>query len=80
MSCKWYVYLAPSALAPLILMFTQHPELAATTKRWLIGRVAALIHDIKPAQQIIDEMVGDAAEILNHGGKMVQAASMKAKL
>lgn len=65
-------------MPPLTVL--QHPELAATTKRWLIGRVAALIHDVKPAKQIIDEMVGDAVQLLDNGGRMVGAGKQKAKL
>jgi len=42
-----------------------------------MGRVAALIDEVLPAQQIIDQMVSDAAKILEHGASLV---STKAKL
>jgi hypothetical protein len=45
-----------------------------------MGRVSALINDIKPAKEIVDEMVNDAAQILESGGKMVQSGHVKAKL
>lgn len=43
----------------------------------MIGKVAALINDVVPAQQIVDEMVSDAAKILQDGASLV---STKAKL
>lgn len=45
---------------------------------WLIGSVSALIKDVKPAQEIVDEMVKDAVERLNAGAALV--TSVKAKL
>jgi hypothetical protein len=68
----------PLLICPLIR--PQHPELAGTTQRWLIGRVAALINDVKPAKVIVDEMVRDAARLLEGGGKMVQVQGQRAKL
>jgi hypothetical protein len=56
----------------------KRPEISAKTRPWLIGRVAASIHDVKPAKQIVDEMVAEAAQILSNGAKMV--SSTKAKL
>jgi len=34
--------------------------------------VSALIHDILPAQQIVDNMVNEASEILQRGASLVQ--------
>ena len=45
----------------------KHPEKSLQGRAWLIGRVAALIHDILPAQQIIDNMVNEAAAMLRKG-------------
>lgn len=50
----------------------QHPEISASTRMWLMGSVAGLIHDIKPAQQIVDSMVAEAAALLDRGQKMTQ--------
>jgi len=50
----------------------QHPEISASTRMWLMGSVAGLIHDIKPAQQIVDSMVAEAAALLDRGRRMVQ--------
>lgn len=44
---------------------------------WLIGRVAALINDIPPAQQIVDDMVSGAIKILQQNASLV---SIKPKL
>jgi hypothetical protein len=40
-----------------------------------MGRVSALIHDIQPAQQIVDNMVNQAAELLKRGNSLVQASA-----
>jgi hypothetical protein len=37
-----------------------------------MGRVAALIHDILPAKQVIDSMVNNAAEIMTQNAALVQ--------
>lgn len=50
-----------------------------TARAWLIGRVSSMIHDIQPAQQIVDEMVNGAAALLQQGASMVQVKG-KAKL
>ncbi|KAI6149562.1 2-nitropropane dioxygenase [Pisolithus tinctorius] len=55
----------------------QHPEKSMETRPWLIGRVAALINDVPPAEQIVNDMVSDAAKILLHGASLV---TVKAKL
>jgi hypothetical protein len=56
----------------------QHPELSMSTRRWLMGRVAALIHDVLPAAQIVDAMVAEASSLLDSGRAMV--VSDRAKL
>ncbi|KAI6164548.1 2-nitropropane dioxygenase [Pisolithus thermaeus] len=55
----------------------QHPEKSLESRAWLIGRVAALIDDVLPAEQIVNDMVSDAAKILMHGASLV---TVKAKL
>jgi hypothetical protein len=50
----------------------KHPE-KFMESHWLMGRVSALIHDILPAQQIVDNMVEEAAELLQRGGSLVQS-------
>jgi len=55
----------------------QRPEKSLESRPWLIGRVAALINDVLPAQQIVEDMVSDAAKILLHGASLV---TVKARL
>ena len=50
----------------------KHPEKSIEGRAFLIGRVAALIHDVLPAKEIIDNMVDDAAEMLSRGGAVVK--------
>lgn len=43
----------------------KHPELSARTRPWLMGKVAARIDSVKPAKEIVDEIVQNAARSLN---------------
>ncbi|CDO70759.1 hypothetical protein BN946_scf184798.g74 [Trametes cinnabarina] len=42
----------------------KHPEKSMEGRMWLMGKVAGSIKDIKPAKEIVDEMVNTAAESL----------------
>jgi len=42
-----------------------HPEKSIIGIPWLMGRVAGSIHDIKPAKDIVDELVNTAAQSLS---------------
>ncbi|KAJ7504239.1 2-nitropropane dioxygenase [Mycena galericulata] len=53
-----------------------HPEKMAEGGRWPIGSVAALIHEVLPAKVIVDNMVEEAAAVLQHGGAMVTQAKL----
>ncbi|KIM90342.1 hypothetical protein PILCRDRAFT_812078 [Piloderma croceum F 1598] len=53
----------------------KHPEKSPEGRAWLMGRVSALIHDIQLAQEIVDNMVSQAAMLLQQGGSMVQHKS-----
>lgn len=57
----------------------KHPEKSLEGKSWLMGDVSALINDIKPAKQIIDDMVKEASQCLQHGNSLVSGQS-RAKL
>ncbi|KAG1795096.1 2-nitropropane dioxygenase [Suillus plorans] len=69
--------LTSKGIIPATWDIEQHPEKSLEARTFLIGRVAALINEVLPAQQIVDEMVSDAAKILQHGASLV---STKAKL
>jgi NAD(P)H-dependent flavin oxidoreductase YrpB (nitropropane dioxygenase family) len=55
----------------------KHPEMSLKAVTFMMGNVAALINDILPAQAIVDNMVNDAAKILQDRSKLV---SVRAKL
>ncbi|KAJ3555981.1 hypothetical protein NM688_g2279 [Phlebia brevispora] len=50
----------------------QHPEKSLQGRTFLIGRVAALIHEVLPAKTIIDNMVNDAAKIMTENAARVR--------
>lgn len=52
------------------------PEISLATRPWLSGSVAGMIKDIKPAQEIMDEMIGGAIEILTRNSKLVGGAKL----
>lgn len=53
-------------------------KMAKAPRPWLIGRVSALIHDVLPAKQIVDNMITEAVEIINRDASLV--SKPKAKL
>jgi NAD(P)H-dependent flavin oxidoreductase YrpB (nitropropane dioxygenase family) len=55
----------------------KHPEKSIQAVTFLMGDVAALIKDVLPARTIVDNMVNDAAKILQDRSKLV---SVKTKL
>ncbi|KAJ7075917.1 2-nitropropane dioxygenase [Mycena belliarum] len=46
----------------------KHPEKSIAGRAWLMGRVASLITEVLPAKVIVDDMVKDAAAMLQRGG------------
>lgn len=69
--------LASRGIIPVYEELKNHPEKHLETIAWLSGRVAAQIHDILPAKEIIDNMIRDASQILLNGASLVNT---KAKL
>ncbi|KAF9052713.1 2-nitropropane dioxygenase [Panaeolus papilionaceus] len=57
----------------------QHPERSVQGLSWLMGRVAGSINDIKPAKEIVDELVSTAAKTLN-AAVALQVPQARAKL
>ncbi|KAH9074713.1 2-nitropropane dioxygenase [Lactarius deliciosus] len=55
----------------------KHPEKSIQAVSFLLGNVAAVIDDILPAQTIVDNIVNEAAKILQDRSKLV---SVKARL
>lgn len=50
----------------------KYPNKSLEGRPWLMGRVSALIHDVPPAKVIVDDMVNDAARILQHNASLVK--------
>ncbi|EJD53270.1 2-nitropropane dioxygenase [Auricularia subglabra TFB-10046 SS5] len=50
---------------------SKNPELSTKARTFLMGSVAARINDIKPAKQIVDEIVSDAAASLQLATKFI---------
>lgn len=46
-------------------------ETLDNARPWLMGKVAAVVNDKKPAKDIVDEMVADAIEMLKKGEQML---------
>lgn len=69
--------LTSEGLIPHERELQKRPEISLQTRPWLTGAVAALIKEVLPAQQIVDNMVTEAAEILSRNASLVNA---KAKL
>ncbi|KAJ3966594.1 2-nitropropane dioxygenase [Lentinula raphanica] len=65
--------LTSKGIVPTDWDIEQRPELMKNpdNRPWLMGKVAALIHDILPAKTIIENMVNEAAELLEHGSSLV---------
>ncbi|KAF8238106.1 2-nitropropane dioxygenase [Tricholoma matsutake] len=50
----------------------KHPEKSIEGRPWLMGRVSALINKVLPAKVIVDNMVEEAARVLQLGGSLVK--------
>ncbi|KAF9266091.1 2-nitropropane dioxygenase [Marasmius fiardii PR-910] len=53
-----------------------HPEKSAESRGWLMGRVAAMIDEVLPAKAIVDNMVNEAAELLQSKATLVKRAKL----
>ncbi|KAF9269204.1 2-nitropropane dioxygenase [Marasmius fiardii PR-910] len=58
----------------------KHPEKSMEARPWLMGSVAAMINDVPPAKDIIDNMVNEAADLLQKGSQLVKIGPTKSKL
>ncbi|WVF66830.1 hypothetical protein IAT40_001572 [Kwoniella sp. CBS 6097] len=65
---------------PHELELEKHPEKSIEGRPWLMGDVSAMINEVKPAKDIIDEMVSDAKALLERGHGYVQSKPVRAKL
>jgi len=53
----------------------KRPEISAETRPWLMGRVSGLINEVLPAKKIVDDMVNDAANILQQNASLVKVSA-----
>lgn len=49
----------------------KHPEKSLEGRMWLMGKVAGAINDIKPAKEIVDELVNTAAKSLANANSFI---------
>ncbi len=61
---------------PWAIELEKNPKLMNEGRSFLMGDVAAMINDIKPAKQIVDEMVAEAVERLKAAGSLVNKAKL----
>ena len=71
--------LTSKGIVPHYHELEKHPEKSLEGRPWLMGSVSALINDVLPAQVIVDNMVEEAARVLQHGSSLVKIAP-KSKL
>lgn len=48
----------------------------AISERYLLGKCAAVIEDIKPAKEIVDDMMKEAVEALQHGNQLLGGSKL----
>ncbi|KAF8228949.1 2-nitropropane dioxygenase [Tricholoma matsutake] len=65
--------LVANGIVPHEVELQQHPEKSLAGVTWLMGRVAGSINDIKPAREIVDELVTTAASSLKQAQSLVRA-------
>lgn len=68
--------LTAQGIVPYEEELMKKPEISLATRPWLSGSVAGLIKEIKTAQEIVDEMIGGAVEILTRNSKLVGGARL----
>jgi len=72
--------LTSKGIIPAIWDVEQHPEKSMQARPWLMGRVSSLIHDVLPAKTIVDNMVEEAAVLLQRRNSIVTVSGGKSKL
>ncbi|KIY70767.1 2-nitropropane dioxygenase [Cylindrobasidium torrendii FP15055 ss-10] len=67
--------LTAKGVIPIEDYLQKHPEKSIAARPWLMGRVAGLIKDILPAKTIVENMVNEAAEILQSNSAKVKVSA-----
>ncbi|KAF5351375.1 hypothetical protein D9758_008030 [Tetrapyrgos nigripes] len=71
--------LTSKGIIPVEWDLQQHPEKSLESRAWLMGKVAAMIKDVPPAKDIVENMVNEAAALLQYGNTLVKG-NPRAKL
>jgi len=66
--------LTSKGVLPHMAELEKRPEISAETRPWLMGRVSALIKDVLPAKVIVDDMINEAATILQQNASLVKVS------
>lgn len=64
--------LTSKGIIPVYPELEKHPEKSIEGRPWLMGNVAAMIKEVLPAQTIVENMVSEAAEILQRNAQLVK--------
>jgi len=67
--------LTSKGIIPIYHELEKHPEKSLESKAWLMGSVAAVINEVLPAKVIIDNMVSQAIESIQHNASLVKVSS-----
>lgn len=67
--------LTSKGVIPVYHELEKHPEKSIEARPWLMGNVSAMIKEILPAKTIVDNMVSEAAEILQRNGQLVKVSA-----
>lgn len=67
--------LTSSGRIPHEVELERHPEKSLPGRMWLMGKVAGMINDIKPAKDIVDEIVTTAAKSLTQANGYITTKS-----
>ncbi|KAF8806898.1 2-nitropropane dioxygenase [Phlegmacium glaucopus] len=67
--------LTSRGIIPVYHDLEKHPEKSIEARPWLMGSVSAVIKDVLPAKDIIDNMVSQAVEIFQHNAALVKISS-----
>jgi len=64
--------LTSKGIIPVYKDLEEHPEKSIAGRPWLMGSVSAMIKEVLPAQVIVDNMVSEAATILQRNSQLVK--------
>ncbi|KIM39666.1 hypothetical protein M413DRAFT_447130 [Hebeloma cylindrosporum] len=67
--------LTSKGIIPHYKELENHPEKSLAGRPWLMGSVSAVINSVLPAQTIVDNMVSEAAQIIQRNAQLVTVGS-----